>query len=86
MSANEKVSVSLPNQIADTETHIGSNELVRSDSSSLQESDLPVDRWLKGDVAVVYDAMQDDPGRGLTADSVFDDLRARHAVEARGKY
>jgi len=40
-----------------------------------------VGRWLRDEVAPVYDAMQADPRRGLAADQVDAALRAHHAAQ-----
>jgi hypothetical protein len=46
---------------------------------ALQERDAAVERWLRDEVAPVFDAMKADPSRGLPAADVFDMVRARHA-------
>jgi len=38
-----------------------------------------VEKWLREEVVGVYDAMQADPGRAISADQVFATVRARHA-------
>lgn len=50
----------------------------------LQERNATVGRWLREDVAPVYDAMEADPARGRPADEVFDAIRARHAKVLAG--
>ena len=47
---------------------------------ALQERDAAVARWLREDVAPVYDAMIADPSRGIEAESVANQLRERHAA------
>ncbi|MGB0696445.1 MAG: hypothetical protein ACPGOY_12420 [Rhodospirillaceae bacterium] len=42
--------------------------------------DAAVEKWLQKEVATTYDAMQADPDRALSAESVFSNLRARHVV------
>ena len=59
------------------------SEVVRAGLRALQEREAAVDRWLREEVAPVHDAMRDDPARALSADTVFDGLRSRHAARAR---
>ena len=90
MSKVEKRTVSLPadqanyidTQVA-TGTYASASEVVRAGLRALQERDEAVSRWLRDEVAPVYDAMQADPARAVSADEVFTKLRARH--EARLK-
>lgn len=58
------------------------SEVVRAGLRALQEREEAVERWLREEVAPVYDAMQENPERGIAASNVFDELRAHHA--ARG--
>ena len=55
------------------------SDVVRAGLQALQERDAAAERWLKEEVAPVYDAMQADPGRAQTLDAVFATIRARHA-------
>ena len=72
----------------------------RADATSLEEtarelwndenlrSDGPpqaVEKWLREEVVGVYDAMQSDPGRAISAEEVFAAVRARHADGVRRK-
>lgn len=50
---------------------------------ALQERDAAVERWLRDEVTPTYDAMQADPGRGLSADQVTAALSARHAARKK---
>ncbi len=56
------------------------SEVVRAGLRALQERDAAVERWLREEVAPVYDAMQADPHRALPASEVFDAVRLRHAT------
>ena len=60
------------------------SEVVRAGIRALQERDAAVERWLKEQVAPVYDAMRADPSRAIPAERVFDELRARHADDTKG--
>lgn len=55
------------------------SEVVRAGLRALQERDAAVERWLREDVAPVYDAMKSDPTRGIPARQVFAGIKARHA-------
>jgi antitoxin ParD1/3/4 len=59
-------------------TYVSASEVVRAGLRALQERDAAVERWLKDDVAPVYDAMKADPTRGVPAKQVFDAIRAHH--------
>ena len=50
---------------------------------ALRERDEAVERWLLEEVAAAYDAMQADPARGAGADTVFAEVRARHAARLK---
>lgn len=60
-------------------SYASASEVVRAGVRALQERDAAVERWLREDVAPVYDAMITDPGRALPAQDVFASIRARHA-------
>jgi antitoxin ParD1/3/4 len=46
--------------------------------------DETVEKWLRDQVAPVYDAMQADPSLSLDAKSIFDDIRSHHAARLNG--
>jgi len=48
--------------------------------NALQERDAAVERWLREEVAPVYDAMKADPTRGIPARKVFAAVKSRHLV------
>ena len=82
----EKRTISLPpaqasyiDSLVETGTYASVSEVVRAGLRALQERDAAVERWLRDKVVPVYDAMQADPGRGLTADQVRKAMRAHHA-------
>jgi len=85
MALAEKRTVSLPPEQAsyiDSLVRRGSyasaSEVVRAGLRALQEREAAVERWLREDVAPVYDAMQADPSRAIPAEQVRRTLRAHH--------
>jgi antitoxin ParD1/3/4 len=82
----EKKTVSLParhiayiDDMVASGSYASASEVVRAGLRALQERDAAVEKWLLEEVALSYDAIKDDPSRGLSADSVFSEIRARHA-------
>jgi antitoxin ParD1/3/4 len=59
-------------------SYASASDVVRAGLQALQERDAAEERWLKEEVAPVYDAMQADPGRAQTLDAVFATIRARN--------
>ena len=85
MGAVEKRTISLPAEQAGyidalvaKATNASASEVVRAGLLDLQERDAVVERWLREEVAPVYDAMQKDPSRALSADQVLQTVRAHH--------
>lgn len=58
--------------------YASASEVVRAGLRALKERDEAVERWLREDVAPVYDAMKSKPTRGVPAAKVFAGIRARH--------
>jgi len=90
MSATAKRTFSLPAEQAkfiDKQVKSGSyasgSEVVRAGLRALQERDAAVERWLREEVAPVYDAMKADPSRGIPIDEVFAEIRARHEKQLK---
>jgi antitoxin ParD1/3/4 len=72
MSIIAKRTVSLPQeQSAFIDAKVASgdyasaSEVVRAGLRALRERDEAVERWLRDEVAPTYDAMAEDPGRGM---------------------
>lgn len=91
MSTAEKRTVSLPAEHAafiDAKVASGAyastSEVVRAGLRALRERDDAVERWLREEVAPTFDAMVADPARGLSAESVFSEIRAHHAERLKG--
>ena len=87
MDSAEKLTISLPEeQVAFIDALVASGvyasaaEVIRAGIRALQERDGAVERWLREEVAPVFDAMQSDPGRAVSLDDAFADIRARHAA------
>lgn len=92
MAASEKRTFSLPHEQADyidrlvaSGTYATSSEVIRAGLRALQERDAAVETWLRQEVVPVALAMQADPERGLSADQVFDDIRALHAGRVKAR-
>ncbi|QXF12346.1 type II toxin-antitoxin system ParD family antitoxin [Sphingopyxis terrae] len=65
--------------------YASASEVVRAGLRALKERDAAVERWLLEEVAPVYDAMKADPSRGVSIDSAFGDVRARHAERVKAR-
>lgn len=65
-------------------SYASGSEVVRAGLRALQERDAAVERWLREDVAPVYDAMKADPSRGISAEAAFAAVRTRHAARLKG--
>jgi antitoxin ParD1/3/4 len=92
MPSPEKRTFSLPTEQASyidtlvaSGTYASGSEVVRAGLRALQERDAAVEKWLREQVINVYDAMQAEPGRAISAEQVFATVRARHADRLRRK-
>ncbi|NDV89470.1 type II toxin-antitoxin system ParD family antitoxin [Aurantimonas aggregata] len=86
MAAAEKRTFSLPSEQANyidslvsSGTYATSSEVIRAGLRALQERDTAVERWLREEVVPVAAAMKADPGRAVSIDQVFDEIRTLHA-------
>jgi antitoxin ParD1/3/4 len=66
-------------------TYASASEVVRAGLRALQERDAVIENWLRSEVAPVYDAMKANPKRGIPAEKVFAELRARHAAKLKAR-
>ena len=92
MSSIAKRTFSLPAEHAkfiDTQVASGAyasgSEVVRAGLRALQERDAAADRWLRDEVAPVYDAMKKNPQRAIPADQFFATIQAHHAKRLKAK-
>lgn len=92
MAKVSKRTFSLPAEQADyidakveSGAYASGSEVIRAGLRALQERDVAVERWLRDEVAPVYDAMKADPGRKLSAKSVFSEARARYASRHKAR-
>jgi antitoxin ParD1/3/4 len=90
MSTVEKRTVSLPaehaafiDQKVASGAYASTSEVVRAGLRALKERDEAVERWLRDEVAPAYDAMAADPDQGIPAETVFAEIRGRHAGRLR---
>lgn len=86
MSRAEERTFSLPSDHVDfaddpvaSGSYASASEVVRAGLPALRERDAAIERWLRDEVAPVYDAMLADPGRVRGLEEVFKAIRAKHA-------
>lgn len=92
MGATEKRTFSLPSEHAafiDAKVASGAyasgSEVVRAGLRALQERDAAVERWLREEVAPVYDELEAHPETAIPAEDVFAEIRARSAAKAHSR-
>ncbi len=85
MAKVSKRTISLPTEQAayidakvDSGAYASGSEVIRAGLRALQDRDAAVERWLRDEVAPVYDATKAKPDRKLSARSVFSEVRARY--------
>lgn len=90
MAAAEKRTFSLPTEQANyidslvaRGTYASGSEVIRAGLRALQERDAVVEHWLREEVVPVAMATLADPGRAISLDEVFDEVRAVHARRKR---
>lgn len=90
MAPTEKRAFDLPpeqsdyiDRLVNSGTYASANDVIRAGLRALQEQDEAVERWLCEDVAPVYDAMKENPGRAIPTETVFSRLRAHHETRVK---
>jgi antitoxin ParD1/3/4 len=83
MSKSASLTITLPSDMADlVRAKVASGafasevDVVEEGLRTLAERDLETERWLRDDVAPVYDAYKADPAVARSLDQAFDDLDA----------
>jgi len=86
MRTTQKMSITLPNDMADmvkdkvrAGEYASDSEVIREGLRALMARDRAVENWLKNQVGPAYDALKADPSRAVTADQVRARLAAEHA-------
>lgn len=88
MRTTRQVSITLPNEMADTlqecvqsGEYASESEVVRDGLRVLFARDAAVETWLRNEVASAYDALTNDSSRGVTARELRERLSARRATQ-----
>lgn len=86
MRTTQKMSITLPNDMADmvkdkvrAGEYASDSEVIREGLRALMARDRAVENWLKNQVGPAYDALKANPSRAVTADQVRARLAAEHA-------
>jgi antitoxin ParD1/3/4 len=90
MSATEKRTFSLPaeqaafiDQLVQSGTYATSSEVIRAGLRALQERDAAVERWLREEVALTYDAWKANPGKGISPEEMAERAHRRHETSQK---
>lgn len=86
MAASHKRTISLPTEqaryidnLVASGAYASGSEVIRAGLRALRERDTAVERWLREEVVPVAAAMHADPGRAISADRVFEEIRDLHS-------
>lgn len=90
MAPTEKRAFDLPPEQSDyidrlvrSGTYASANDVISAGLNALQTQQESLERWLREDVAPVYDAMQENPDLAIPAETVFARLRAHHEMRVK---
>lgn len=90
MAPTEKRAFDLPPEQSDyidrlvkSGTYASANDVISASLSALQTQQESLERWLREDVAPVYDAIKENPDRAIPAETVFARLRAHHETRMK---
>jgi antitoxin ParD1/3/4 len=61
------------------------SDVVRAGLAALQEREAEVEQWFREEVVPVYDAMEADPARGVSADEVVAAIDSHHTKRLKTK-
>ena len=86
MRTTRQLSITLPNEMADTLAervrsgqYASESEVIRDGLRTLFARDAAVEAWLQGEVATAYDTLVADPSRGISGRDLRERLSARDA-------
>lgn len=90
MAPTEKRAFDLPpeqsdyiDRLVNSGTYASANDVISAGLNALQTQQESLERWLREDVAPVYDAMKENPDRAIPADRVFARLKAHHEMRVK---
>lgn len=86
MRTTRQLSITLPNEMADTLAervrsgqYASESEVIRDGLRALFARDAAVETWLRDEVASAYDSLIADPSRGVTSADLRERLSTRYA-------
>jgi antitoxin ParD1/3/4 len=86
MRTTQQFSITLPNEMAEavkakvqTGEYASESEVIRDGLRALIARDKAVESWLQNQVGAAYDALQADPSRAISVDSLRARLAGEHA-------
>ena len=66
-----------------TGMYASADDVVKAGLEALQDREASLDQWLREEVVPVYDAMQADSARGVSADAVLEAIETHHTARVR---
>lgn len=87
MRTTKQLSITLPIEMADqvrervaSGQYASESEVIREGLRTLFARDEAIERWLREEVAVIYDEQKANPSRGIPADEVRRQLREQREI------